>query len=491
MPIIHLLLPDQNDELRALESETASMADFESACRLVVTKVAASLESPVALLDERSGRLSLIAEAGAVPPADTLVRAARRWRSGGSPPERVTEVAIGEEWWTAISLRDPGDKALLLMVAGDWTLSRQLLQDTAARLGAALKPLEKSRTTVERGTVIACTLPRRLARARNLAHAYQIIIDACAKAVGAEKGSIAVYDSQRQALSVTATYGYPAVLVKHLRFRPGEGIIGTVYHTRQPLCVDDIRRVNGAPQPRLRYRSTSFMSVPLFGANEILGVISVTDRHQDRFNRRDFRTLRSLAAIASLALDRSKAQAEATAYARVAAVDPLTGLFNRRYFLSRLDEEAERARRQSSPLSVLMLDVDNFKQLNDRLGHLGGDSVLRVVGDVLHRSVRLFDVCARYGGDEFAILMPGSGLESTRQVAERIREGVEDSRPPGGPWSEDLRVTTSIGIATFVNSTSAELIGRADQALYVAKREGKNRVRVAATPDSTNGTQTG
>ena len=105
--------------------------------------------------------------------------------------------------------------------------------------------------------------------------------------------------------------------------------------------------------------------------------------------------------------------------------------------------------------------------------------------------MRLFDVCARYGGDEFAILMPGSGLESTRQVAERIREGVEDSRPPGGPWSEDLRVTTSIGIATFVNSTSAELIGRADQALYVAKREGKNRVRVAATPDSTNGTQTG
>jgi diguanylate cyclase (GGDEF)-like protein len=138
-----------------------------------------------------------------------------------------------------------------------------------------------------------------------------------------------------------------------------------------------------------------------------------------------------------------------------------------------------------------MLDVDNFKQTNDRLGHLGGDSVLRVVGDVLHRSVRLFDVCARYGGDEFAILMPGSGLESTRQVAERIREGVEESRPSGGPWSEDLRVTTSIGIATFVNSTGAELMGRADQALYVAKREGKNRVRVSGVPDSTTSVQIG
>jgi diguanylate cyclase (GGDEF)-like protein len=96
---------------------------------------------------------------------------------------------------------------------------------------------------------------------------------------------------------------------------------------------------------------------------------------------------------------------------------------------------------------------------------------------VLRRSVRLFDVCARHGGDEFAILMPGSSPESSRQIAERICAGVEESRPAGGPWADDLRLTTSIGIATFSNTTSEDLIDRADQALYVAKRQGKNRIR--------------
>jgi diguanylate cyclase (GGDEF)-like protein len=123
-----------------------------------------------------------------------------------------------------------------------------------------------------------------------------------------------------------------------------------------------------------------------------------------------------------------------------------------------------------------MVDVDNFKQLNDRLGHLAGDAVLRLIADVLRRSVRLFDVCARYGGDEFAILMPGSGPESSTQIADRIREGIEDTRPAGGPWADDLRITVSIGIASSLAETGEELVGRADQALYGAKRAGRNRV---------------
>lgn len=484
MPIIHLLLPDHIEELRTLEAAVAAVGDFESGCRLVVTKVAAILDTAVALLDERGGDWRVVAEAGPGPSTAALLGAARRAQAAVSEAGRVTEIAIGEDWWTTVSLRDQADQGLLLMVSGDWTLSRLALQDLAVGLGVALKSLDTPRRPIDRSVVAVHTLPRRLARATDPSQMHQMIIDACAKAVDADKGSIAVYNPERQALSVTATFGYPAVLVKHLRFRAGDGIIGTVFHTRQPLRVDDIRRVSGAPEPRLRYRTTSFMSVPLLGIHDVLGVISVTDRHHDRFSRIDFRTLRTLASIASMALDRTKAHAEATAHARVAAIDPLTGLFNRRYFLSRLDEEAERARRQNSPLAVLMLDVDDFKQLNDRLGHLGGDAVLRVVGDVLRRSVRLFDVCARFGGDEFAILMPGSGPENTRQIAERIREGVEDSRPPGGPWADDLRVTTSIGIATFAQTSNAELIGRADQALYSAKRDGKNRVHVGDAPDA-------
>jgi diguanylate cyclase (GGDEF)-like protein len=217
----------------------------------------------------------------------------------------------------------------------------------------------------------------------------------------------------------------------------------------------------------------------LTGTRTVLGVVSVSDpRGAAQFSRQDLRILRTMTSIARLGLDRAKAIEQANAAAHAAAVDPLTGLFNRRHFLARLEEEVERARRQSSPLTIIMLDVDNFKQLNDRLGHLLGDAVLRTVGDVLRRSVRLFDVCARHGGDEFAILMPGSDPENSLQIAERIREGVEDARPAAGPWSDDLRLTTSIGIATFANTTTEELIDRADQALYAAKRQGKNRVRV-------------
>src|SRR6185369_555767 len=115
----------------------------------------------------------------------------------------------------------------------------------------------------------------------------------------------------------------------------------------------------------------------------------------------------------------------------------------------------------------------------DRLGHLGGDAVLRVVGDVLRRSVRLFDVCARFGGDEFAILMPGSSSDSSAQIAERIRQDVEGSRPPLAAWSADLKITSSIGIATGSDISGEDLLARADQALYAAKRDGKNRVRLS------------
>jgi diguanylate cyclase (GGDEF)-like protein len=220
--------------------------------------------------------------------------------------------------------------------------------------------------------------------------------------------------------------------------------------------------------------------VPLPGGDHVLGVISVSDPcDADQFSRHDLRTLRAMAGIARLALDRVNALELARVSAHAAAIDPLTGLFNRRHFLSRLEEEVQRARRQQSPLAVMMLDVDNFKQLNDRLGHLVGDAVLRVVGDVLRRSVRLFDVCARPGGDEFAILMPGSSPEHSRQIAERIRAGIQDSSPPAASCGDEVRLTASIGIAAFANTTADELINRADQALYTAKRQGKNRIAEA------------
>lgn len=322
----------------------------------------------------------------------------------------------------------------------------------------------------------AYAFAHRLSRARNAIQLHQIITDTCARAVGAEKASLALSSIDRGSLTITATVGYPHVLVRRLRFRPGVGIIGGVFRTGRALHVDDMRRFINVPAPRLRYRTTSFMSVPLHGAAGVLGVLNVSDPLDGgEFRRTQLGVLRALSSVAGIAIDRWRAIAEAAAYARVAAIDPLTGLFNRRHFELRLAEEVERSRRQGSPLAVLMFDVDDFKQLNDRLGHVAGDAVLRIVADVLARSVRFFDVCARYGGDEFAVIMPGSGHESTRQIAERIRVGIADSRPSAGPWADDIRVTASIGSAIFAGTTGADLMQRADEALYEAKRMGKNR----------------
>ncbi len=484
MPIINLLRPDQDEALRSIEPALAAMPDFESSCRFLTAAVRAVLSAPAVVLEQaKADQWRLVAVAGTVPPAEAMIQSGRRALATLSDStHRVSDVALEDGWWTCLLLRRTRERVLLLMVAGDWTLSRVLLQQLTARLGDALEQVPPPRRSHEgRQQVAVASLPQRLARAVDVADSLQIVLEACAAGVGAQKASIAMYDREQESLSVVATFGYPVVLVKHVRIRPGEAVIGRVFQTGRPLRVGDIQTLPGAPEARLRYRTRSFIAVPLVIRSDVVGVISVTDAEEGQFSRHALRSLRAIAGVASLALDRSNALKEAAAHARLAAIDPLTGLFNRRYFISRLHEEVERARRQASDLSVLILDVDNFKALNDRFGHSVGDAELRIAGDVLRRSVRSFDVCARWGGDEFAILMPGSVPESARQIAERIRSGVEAAQPTAR-WVDDLKVTVSVGLATHSGGTAEDLIERADQALYSAKRAGKNRVHSSENP---------
>jgi diguanylate cyclase (GGDEF)-like protein len=468
--MIHLLLPDQIEELRALEENVAAASDFDTGCRLLVTRLALILGVPVAVIGERRGERAVLAQSGDAPASDVL----------HSPPAASvdlvgTTLSSERGAWTRVAIPHPPEPALMLTFAGDWTLSQPVWDSVAERLAIILGQLQR-RPRLS-ANAASWAFARRVTRIADRPRLHQMIVDTFARTVGAEKASLATFDAPQSALAITATYGYPEILVKHLRFRPGSGIIDRVFRTRRPLRVENIRELRDAPHPRLRYRTSSFISLPLIASDDVLGVVSVTDRQDGRpFDRGDLKALRGLSAIAALALDRARAVDDAIGSARVAAIDPLTSLFNRRQFLHRLDEEVERARRQQSPLAVMMVDVDNFKQLNDRLGHLAGDAVLRLISDVLRRSVRVFDVCARYGGDEFAILMPGSGPESSTQIADRIRDGIEDTRPAGGPWADDLRITVSIGIASFLAANGEELVGRADQALYMAKRAGRNRV---------------
>lgn len=163
---------------------------------------------------------------------------------------------------------------------------------------------------------------------------------------------------------------------------------------------------------------------------------------------------------------------------KLAVTDGLTGLFNHRYFQEKWREEVRRARRYGEPLSLLMIDVDQFKNYNDTVGHPQGDVLLRDLASLLEQSVREVDVVARYGGEEFAIVLPKTPGPAARSLGERIRRGVEESEFPRREVQPGGRVTVSVGMACYPDDgeTAEEILERADSAAYRAKRAGRNRV---------------
>lgn len=162
---------------------------------------------------------------------------------------------------------------------------------------------------------------------------------------------------------------------------------------------------------------------------------------------------------------------------RLARVDEVTGLNNRRYFMDRLNHEVLAANRYGSALSVLLMDLDHFKQINDSYGHLVGDKVLAAVALVVNESVRNTDIAGRYGGEEFCVAVTGTNQQGARNLAERIRTGVEGIEFTADDGSR-FHVTCSIGISEAHPpiDDAKEMIRQADTALYQAKREGRNRV---------------
>ena len=175
-----------------------------------------------------------------------------------------------------------------------------------------------------------------------------------------------------------------------------------------------------------------------------------------------------------------QAKADNARLEALAHTDPLTHLLNRRALTIRLVAELERVRRYNSPLTMLMVDLDHFKRVNDTYGHLVGDEVLRGISEILQRSVRTVDMVARYGGEEFVVVLPETGEQGAVVFAERIRERVEEHRFDA-QRSEGAKVTVSIGVSSFPAphvETAEDLFARADAALYRAKERGRNKVCV-------------
>jgi diguanylate cyclase (GGDEF)-like protein len=258
---------------------------------------------------------------------------------------------------------------------------------------------------------------------------------------------------------------------------PGQGAAGSVMATGTSRLIDDLSASElslGDSEMR------SWLGVPLYMYGDCEGVVAVQSARVGAFTEAHQRLLESIALQIAGALQNAHLY-------ELAMVDGLTGLFVRRYFDARIEEEIERSRRYGVPFSVIMIDVDDFKKLNDTHGHLVGDRVLRAIANVVKEQMRGVDTAARYGGEEMSVILPRTEMVGAYNLAERIREAIADLRvttdddPP-----RSLGITASLGIAAYPESkaqTSEDLVRKADRALYRAKKTGKNRVELYWTDD--------
>jgi diguanylate cyclase (GGDEF)-like protein len=233
---------------------------------------------------------------------------------------------------------------------------------------------------------------------------------------------------------------------------------------------------DGSDQSGSSAESLPTAVVPLILHERAIGALQVTVADPARvWNENEIMLLRTVADQVAVAVNHAELFAKIQ---QQALTDALTGCYNRRSFEIQLDKDVQMARRLNQPLSLLMLDLDRFKQLNDSVGHDAGDDALRRLTACFRQELRGVDSAARFGGDEFALILPQASVEGALIVAERLRARIEQIEIPGYG-----NITASIGIATFPSQASAraELVSAADAALYSAKRTGRNRVCVFDT----------
>lgn len=306
----------------------------------------------------------------------------------------------------------------------------------------------------------------------------QTILDKSAELLKAEQGSLMLLDHETEALLLKAKRGINNSLTEKLRIQKGEGIAGKVAELGEPFLVEDVEkdpRIN--QKNRLRYKTRSFVSVPITIQDRVIGVLNLSDKTTGEiFNKEDLELIQSFATQAAIVMERNVFYTQTEELRKLAITDSLTGLLNRRYLSDRLEEELLRSQRYSRLLSLLMVDIDGFKGYNDTFGHPIGDKALKATAESILRCVRSVDIASRYGGDEFVIILPETGKTLAVSIAERLRSDVAEieSLPEG------VTLTISIGIASYPEDgkISELLLENVDKALYFAKNRGGNRTEV-------------
>jgi diguanylate cyclase (GGDEF)-like protein len=294
------------------------------------------------------------------------------------------------------------------------------------------------------------------------------------------RGSAAIFlfDEQTAKLSAVAVSGKMERLRESLVAELGKGMLGSIVANRKSEIVNnvvaDARAVHVAGSDEER-EGDKFMAAPLFSRDLVIGAVAVwRGPGEPTFKAEELEFLEGLGQQASIAIRNAQLYRQTK---HLATTDGLTGLLNRRCVAERIDEEFTKSRRYRRPTSIIMVDVDHFKRVNDEHGHEAGDLVLRALAEILVQSVRQSDAVGRYGGEEFVALLPETTLEGAAALAERIRIAVAETEIPL-PSGRRLSVTASFGVSSMdgTDANYEAVLKRADQAMYRSKQAGRNRV---------------
>ena len=416
---------------------------------IVITAIMAGL--PVALF------AALLAAA-----ADALVTF---WRSG-----------LSSSWWAHEGLH-----LLVFLVAGYLTsflvgiLRRQT--DQVARLHKA-KQHQADQVSVLNQVALA------VGSTIELDTLLDLVYQQLSRVISADTYYVTLYNPEEESLDMRI------LIDDGQRFPPakvpmGKGLVSWVVQQRQPLLIRHLsQEMDALPvKPVIvgqQRHSESWLGVPIMSGNHLMGILAMASYKPFAFDDQAQTLLDNVAELVALALDNAYHHAQVEEQARR---DSLTGVYNHGYLLSRLSEAVKMGRAEGKPVSLIMLDIDYFKNYNDAYGHVVGDEVLRLIVQAIQIHVKRTDVVGRWGGEEFAIALPATATVQAREVAERIRHTLaalplvdRESQPIPKP-------TVSQGIATFPDhaANADQLVDIADRALYQAKEQGRDQVRVTGT----------
>jgi len=329
--------------------------------------------------------------------------------------------------------------------------------------------LEKSQAQIE--TIYEAS--RNLGEILNLEEVVDELLNIVQKILGYQFCSIFILNHSNTLSLLGEIKEGKKILFKEPIIKQLNGTLRKVTTSRKPVRVFDLANASDPKKESEEFKS--WLAVPMISRGKVIGVLDARSKRRGAFLEQDEKIFSILAASAALAMENASLHQKTE---EMTIVDELTGIYNYRYFIKKLSQEIKRAERYKQSLSLLMIDIDWFKRCNDTYGHLFGNQVLIELARRIKDSVRDVDMVNRYGGEEFAVILPQTNKKDAHMIGERIRTRVESTDFVNEQSGIRVKLTVSSGVATYPEdgTTTEHLVEKVDQGLYLAKGKGKNMV---------------